>query len=176
MCVILVGRVSKAQHELAVRQNPDGFSVFTPKLGLVKSPTKAQVKEALNHFAIWHYRIGTSGKKGDYNVHPFEICGGKFLLYHNGILGEGLGDMSDTHALAETLKDVDIKVAMSVLNALKDRQRFLVVSATNPKDFRLIGDWSCDGGVLMSHKLYSYSYKECEKTLSRFSLGGDDNE
>ena len=160
MCVILVGKVNKALHQQAVQQNGDGFSVYTEADGLIKAPTAAQVKKALNTFAIWHYRIATSGKVDTNNIHPFEICNGKFLLYHNGVLGNGVGEMSDTAALAKMLYDVDIKVASSVIRSVLHRSRFLIASATNPKDFRVFGDWEVDAGVLMSHKMYKYpAYK-----------------
>ena len=156
MCVILIGKVTKSLHEQALEQNGDGFSLFTEKLGLIKSPSERQVKQALNKFGIWHYRIGTSGKLGDINIHPFKICGGKYLLYHNGILGNGLGEKSDTHALADTLMHVNIKVATSVIESLSGKDRFVIVSATDPKYFRLFGKWEAEAGVLLSHKMYTY--------------------
>lgn len=166
MCIILIGRVTKAQHEAAKRQNPDGFSMFTKDTGLVKAPTAKQVKEGLYKFGIWHYRIGTSGKLDASNIHPFEVCGGRYLLYHNGVLGEGLGEMSDTNALAVTLYEVDLKTARSVLTALSTGQRFALVNAKDPRKFELFGSWSCESGVLMSHKMYSYG------KYGKFSLGG----
>lgn len=156
MCVILVGKVSQSLHRQAIEQNGDGFSLYTEKLGLVKSPTEEQVKAALNKFGIWHYRIATSGKLGDINVHPFPICGGKYLLYHNGVLGNGLGEKSDTHALADMLMHVDVKVAASVIESLSERSRFIIASATDPKWFRVFGKWEAEAGVLLSHKMYTY--------------------
>ena len=71
MCIILVGNVTKEQHEAARVQNGDGFSLFTQKQGLIKAPTAKQVKEALGDFGIWHYRIATSGdRKSVQNIHP----------------------------------------------------------------------------------------------------------
>ncbi len=156
MCVILIGKVSQSLHKQALEQNGDGFSLYTEKLGLVKTPSEKQVKAALNKFGIWHYRIATSGKLGDINVHPFPICGGKYLLYHNGVLGNGLGEKSDTHALADMLMHVDIKVATSVIESLSERNRFVIASATDPKWFRLFGKWEAEAGVLLSHKMYTY--------------------
>lgn len=154
MCIILVGSVTQKMHEQALLENGDGFSVYSEKLGLIKSPTPAQVRMALNDFAIWHYRIGTSGDKSDNNIHPFPICNSKFYLYHNGVLGNGLGDKSDTHALADMLQNVDISVANSVIQSVANRNRFLIVSARSPKDFRVFGEWEADEGILMSHKMY----------------------
>lgn len=156
MCVILIGKVGQSLHKQALEQNGDGFSLYTEELGLVKSPTEEQVKAALNKFGIWHYRIATSGKLGDINVHPFPICGGEYLLYHNGVLGSGLGEKSDTHALADMLMDVDIKVATSVIESLSERNRFVIASAKDPKWFRVFGKWEAEAGVLLSHKLYYY--------------------
>lgn len=158
MCVILIGEVTKEQHKLALQQNKDGFSLFTADQGLVKCPTKAQVQQALGRFGIWHYRIATSGMVDAYNVHPFKVCNGKYLLYHNGVLGNGLEYMSDTHALAETLQKVSHTTAVSVLEALSDGNRFVLADAKDPHKFQIFGKWACDAGVLMSHKLVQPYY------------------
>lgn len=159
MCIILIGRITEQMHNLAKTQNPDGFSLFTMKQGLVKAPTAQQVKDAIGKFGIWHYRIGTSGKKGTYNVHPFEVCGGEYYLYHNGIVGTGVGDKSDTHALADLLFTADVKTARSVLTSLSAHNRFVLVRADDPYNYEIFGDWAFDEGVLMSHKLYTPVYK-----------------
>lgn len=156
MCLILIGKVTKSLHEQALEQNGDGFSLYTEKLGLVKAPTKKQVKAALGKFGIWHYRLATSGKVDKNNIHPFPICGGDYLLYHNGVLGSGLGDKSDTHALADLLMHVDIEVAESVIRSLSATNRFVIASATDPKKFKVFGKWEAEAGVLLSHKLYTY--------------------
>lgn len=156
MCVILIGKITKEQHRLALQQNGDGFSLFTEKQGLIKEPKQADVAKALDSWGIWHYRIATSGTKNHLNVHPFPICGGKYLLYHNGILGKGKDDLSDTHALAKTLMDVNIHSARTIINALTDSGRFVIASAKDPHELYLYGKWEADEGILMSHKLYSY--------------------
>ena len=155
MCVILVGRIGKKLHEQAKAQNPDGFSLFTKAQGLVKAPNAIQVSKALNDFGIWHYRIRSSGKVDKSNIHPFPVAGGKAYLYHNGVLGAGKDDMSDTAALAETLMESDISTVKSVLKALSQSQRFLLADAEDPRKYLLFGDWKVEGGVLMSHKMYS---------------------
>ncbi len=157
MCVILIGRITKEQHDLALKQNGDGFSLFTREQGLIKKPNAQQVKDGIGKFGIWHYRIATSGKIDTTNIHPFPICGGKYLLYHNGVLGDGLGDLSDTHALANTLMEVTIDTARTVITAVAARSRFVIASADDPTDFELFGDWEADAGILMSHKLYKPS-------------------
>lgn len=165
MCIILVGNVTKEQHEAARVQNGDGFSLFTQKQGLIKAPTAKQVKEALGDFGIWHYRIATSGdRKSVQNIHPFPVCGGKYLLYHNGVLGEGLGKKSDTHALANTLQNVSPRSAETILQSLAGgRNRFVMADAKDPKKLYLYGEWVADAGVIMSHRLtvpvrtYNYS-------------------
>ena len=146
----------KKQHILAKTQNADGFSVFTSKYGLIKAPTDRDVANSIKEFGIWHYRIGTSGLMDKTNIHPFEICGGKYLLYHNGILGKGVGNLSDTHALANTLKDVSIETAKTAISALSSGNRFVIASAKDPHEFYLYGSWEADEGTLMSHKLYTY--------------------
>ena len=155
MCVILVGKVSRELHELALKQNGDGFSLYTEGLGLIKAPTPEQVNRALDVFGIWHYRIATSGIVDQSNVHPFPICNGDYLLYHNGILGKGLGDKSDTRALADMLMHVDIKTASSIIESLTTGNRFLIASASDPTVFRVFGSWVADAGVLLSHKMYT---------------------
>ena len=175
MCVILIGKITKEQHKLALQQNGDGFSLFTEKQGLIKSPKPADVAKAFEHWGIWHYRIATSGTKNDLNVHPFPICGGKYLLYHNGILGKGKGNLSDTHALANTLQDVNIHSARTIINALSESSgRFVIASAKDPHDLYLYGKWEADEGILMSHKLYTYTTAYNGNTGKRigFNYGG----
>lgn len=160
MCVILVGKIGRRLHEQAKAQNPDGFSLFTSEQGLVKDPSPAQVEKALDTFGIWHYRIASSGKVDKQNIHPFPVARGKAYLYHNGVLGEGTKDFSDTNCLARTLFDCPLGTVKSVLSALSSGQRLLLVSAKDPHDFALYGDWKVDSGVLMSHKMYtSYASK-----------------
>lgn len=159
MCVILIGNISQEQFRQALAQNGDGFSLFTEAQGLIKSPSRRQVEEALGKFGIWHFRIATSGTVDKYNIHPFRVCDSKYLLYHNGVLGSGLNGMSDTHALAETLQNVGVETAKSVLASLSDNNKFVLVDAHNPKKFYLFGKWAADAGVLMSHKLVTGYYR-----------------
>lgn len=154
MCIILIGKITKEQHKAALAQNGDGFSLFNDEMGLVKCPTEEQVKKAIGKWGIWHYRIATSGRVDEYNVHPFPVCGGKYLLYHNGVLGDGLGDMSDTHALAETLMHVPYKTARAVIESLTTGNRFVLARADNPHYFEVFGEWKVSAGVLMSHAMY----------------------
>lgn len=152
MCVILVGKIGRQLHERAKAQNPDGFSLYTRELGLIKAPTEAQVKKALNTFGIWHYRIASSGGVSKENIHPFPVAHGKAYLYHNGVLGDGLPTMSDTACLAKTLYDCSMSTVVSVLKSLETGQRFLLVDSQDPTNFRLYGDWKVHAGVIMSHK------------------------
>ena len=155
MCVILVGKISKELHETAKAQNPDGFSLFTLEQGLIKAPTKEQVRQALNTFGIWHYRIKSSGRVDKENIHPFSVAHGKAYLYHNGVLGEGTALYSDTNCLARTLYDCPITTVVSVLEAVSTGQRLLLADAKDPRKFRLFGEWKVDKGILMSHKMYT---------------------
>ena len=158
MCIILIGNITKEQHNQAKATNRDGFSLYNEELGLIKAPNEEQIKQALNKFGIWHYRIGTSGKMDETGIHPFKVCKGKYLLYHNGVLGNGKGNLSDTAALAKTLYNMPIGTIVSTLQALSEGQRFVLVSAKNPRNFRLFGKWVVDGGVIMSHDLYPRIY------------------
>lgn len=157
MCVILIGKIGKKLHNQAKAQNPHGFSLFTQEQGLIKSPTEEQVKEAVNQFGIWHYRIRSSGAVDKNNIHPFPVAEGKWYLYHNGVLGEGTVSLSDTACLAKTLYNVSVGAVDSTLKALSNGQRFALVSTKNPHNFRLYGDWKVESGILMSHKMYTYS-------------------
>lgn len=78
------------------------------------------------------------------------------MLYHNGVIGAGKGSKSDTAALAETLYDVNLTTARSVVRALASNNRFAIVSANDPRNFELFGEWTAEAGVLFSHKLYSF--------------------
>lgn len=158
MCIILIGKITKEQHENAKFSNPDGFSLFTEKLGLIKAPNEKQVKSALNTFGVWHYRIATSGEVNELNIHPFKVCGGDYLLYHNGVLGKGLGKYSDTHALARTLYDLPLSTIDSILNSLSDNNRLLLVNAKNVYDMKFYGKWLCEEGIVMSTRLYPKVY------------------
>ena len=91
-------------------------------------------------------------------IHPFKVCKGEYLLYHNGVLGNGKGNLSDTAALAKTLYNMPIGTIVSTLQALSEGQRFVLVSAKNPRNFKLFGKWVVDGGVIMSHDLYPRIY------------------
>lgn len=169
MCVILVGRIGKKLHKEAERQNPHGFSLFTKELGLIKAPTREQVDKAVNQWGIWHYRISSSGGISKDNIHPFSVADGKAYLYHNGVIGSGTDTMSDTACLAQTLKETPIQGVISVLQSLSDSNRFLLVDAKNPRNFRIFGKWCAEAGVLMSHKMYTY---ETYRTLSKGEQAG----
>lgn len=173
MCIILVGKINRSQHSLAELGNPEGFSVYTAEAGLLKAPTPSDVTNAIGKFGIWHYRIATSGSVDENNIHPFRICGGSYYLYHNGILGAGKDNLSDTHALADTLMDVSLTTARSVVSSLSTSQRFLIVSASNPLEFYLYGAWSVEGGVLMSHKLVAYTTAYTEYKGGKYGTSWD---
>lgn len=172
MCVILVGKIDRSLHHRALTENPDGFSLYTSQQGLVKSPTEAQVREALGQFCIWHYRIATSGKIDKDGIHPFEICGGSKLLYHNGILGQGTKNLSDTAMLADFLFDTSLATARSVLMSLSEGNRFLLTDAEDPRKFEVFGSWVIDRGVLCSHRMYSsHVYSGLEISSSNLNQG-----
>ena len=161
MCIILIGKITKNEFNRALNDNKDGFSLFTAEQGLIKDPSDEIVDKVINEkqFGIWHFRIGTSGtinKHDQTNIHPFPICGGKYLLYHNGIIGSGDGKRSDTHCLADELMSVSLETAESVVRALSSGNRFVIVNAQDVNDYRIYGSWECDKGILMSHKMYSY--------------------
>lgn len=163
MCVILVGKIGEALHNQAKAQNPHGFSLYTKNLGLVKAPTQEQVDEAVHEFGIWHYRIASSGKVNETNIHPFPVAHGSAYLYHNGVLGEGTASLSDTNCLARTLYESPFETVKSVLQSLSSEQRFLLVSAKDPTRYLLFGDWKVQSGVLMSHSMYTHYASKAEQ-------------
>lgn len=157
MCVILIGKIGKDLHLQAKTQNPDGFSLLTKEQGLIKAPNAEQVKKAVGQFGIWHYRIKSSGKVDKTNIHPFPVCNGNYVLYHNGVLGAGTAHFSDTYCLAYTLKYSPLETVKTVLQSLSSGQRFCLANVKDPHEFYLYGDWKVESGVLMSHKMYSAS-------------------
>lgn len=169
MCVILVGKIGKANHKQAKQQNPDGFSFYTKEQGLIKSPSDEQVEQAVSQWGIWHYRIKSSGPINLDMIHPFKVMGGKAVLYHNGVIGAGTATKSDTALLAESLMDKPKSVVLSVLDSLANGSagRFLLASATDPLKFRTFGKWEWEKGVLMSHKLYSYAAYSKQTTAQK---------
>lgn len=166
MCVILVGKIGLQLHDTAKTINSHGFSCFTKSLGLVKAPTDKQVKQAVSEFGIWHYRIASSGKVDKENIHPFPVAHGKAYLYHNGVLGRGTDILSDTNCLARTLYDCSMESVHSTLQALADGQRFLLVQANDPMNFRLYGKWHVHKGVLMSNQACINSYSTRSYSLA----------
>lgn len=173
MCIILIGKINKQQFGQALAENSDGFSVFSKETGLIKDPDNETVAKVIKnkYFAIWHFRIGTSGiidKHDTTNIHPFDICGGKYLLYHNGIIGHGDGKRSDTHCLADTLMDATYSAAQNVVkNFAGVSNRFVIVNAEDVTDYKIFGNWVMgDNGVLMSHSMSTYSYNSYRRTTS----------
>lgn len=155
MCVILIGKIGHSLHRQAKAQNPDGFSLLTKEQGLIKAPSSKEVDLAVHRFGIWHYRIKSSGKVDKTNIHPFEVCNGNYVLYHNGVLGAGTQHYSDTYCLAYTLKNSPLETVKTVLQSLSSGQRFCLANVKDPREFYLYGDWKVESGVLMSHKMYS---------------------
>lgn len=159
MCVILVGKIGKNLFKQAVKENPHGFSFYTKELGLKKAinikEVEKELPKAVNQYGVWHFRIKSSGAIDKENIHPFKVARGQALLYHNGVLGNGKGTLSDTNAFAKLLYNSDIETVKSVLASTCTSQRFLLVDSEDPTIYRTYGDWKVDGGVLMSHKMYS---------------------
>lgn len=172
MCVILVGKVGRQLHEMAKNQNPDGFSCFTRETGLVKNPDSKTVNKALDRFGVWHYRIRSSGKVDKRNIHPFPVAKGSFYLYHNGVLGEGTSELSDTNCFARMLYEMPIESVKSAVQAVSEGNRLLLVNATNPLECYFYGKWFVDSGIMLSHRMYKTygSYAQKAGWSSSFSL------
>ncbi len=157
MCNILIGSgISKDIVRSVRRSNPDGYSVLTKEWGLLKNPSDETLDMIIDSktFTIYHFRYGTSGTKGDdFNTHPFLICNGKYYLYHNGVLGEGIGTKSDTHCLAESLEKADFETAVRVVESLASGNRFLIADVTDPLKYYTFGDWHYTRGILSSTSL-----------------------
>ena len=69
-----------------------------------------------NETALIHFRWSTHGKINEDNTHPFEMCGGRFALIHNGILNI---DTSSDKTKSDTRHYVDL-----ILTPLFERMPF----------------------------------------------------
>jgi len=95
--------------ENAFINNPDGAGLSYRKDGAIITRKTTRLKEFKSFMeeldnkydAVIHFRFGTSGKKGVYNVHPFDVFGeGTQVVAHNGVFGDYSyynTDESDTH-------------------------------------------------------------------------------
>lgn len=123
-----------------------------------------------NTEVVMHFRIGTSGKKAHPDcTHPFPVVGSfkemilpEFktdnIIVHNGIIGRGLGDASDTMVavrdyidpLLPHINDKKISVLLGELLE-KGTSRWLLAKKD---EVLLLGTWVEEDGVSYSNRGY----------------------
>lgn len=86
-----------------------------------------------------HFRWRTRGGLGKHNVHPFSLGKGRWLM-HNGTLPVvGLGDESDSAALARRVRSGGMTLAAAARLATESNSRLLVGHRDGRID--LVGTW-----------------------------------
>lgn len=60
------------------------------------------MQEQGNPAALIHFRYATHGKRNEFNCHPWEVCGGKYMAVHNGII-----DIASTDEKSDTGHFID---------------------------------------------------------------------
>lgn len=124
--------------------------------------TRAVRRNPRSNFLI-HFRIGTSGTKGEANTHPFEVPNG--CLIHNGIMFDPdtvEGNKSDTNVLCKEVssyldtKEKWIKAKTAVGEAIGRGNKFCLLFDDN--DYVIVneqeGNW--EAGVWYSNT-YGYN-------------------
>lgn len=81
---------------------------------------------------IVHFRFGTSGKKSEDQLHGWDILGGKYKFFHNGVLStfKGNKDFSDTQQLVNMFNATDgltLEHVVKYLESFEKSSRFLIV-------------------------------------------------
>src|ERR1035437_6717914 len=90
--------------------------------------------------AVVHFRFATHGNIAPENCHPFELCGGKFAMVHNGILNiETTDEKSDSRLYAELILEPMLARNSANCPAFK----FLVESAIGTSNKIIL--LHCDG-------------------------------
>lgn len=124
--------------------------------------------------AAYHFRIATSGGTCPENCHPFPVSNrikalkdlsykGRYAFLHNGIIGAGNGDLSDTQLYIKDILSKDVRVLDR--SALKDKiaadthgSRTVLIDALT-KNVILTGNWIEDErtGILFSNSSFQDS-------------------
>jgi REP element-mobilizing transposase RayT len=140
---------------------------------------------------VAHFRIGTSGIKGGPTcTHPFPVSKepdklealsykSKFITMHNGVVGAGDGNLSDTMVAVRDHTSVlwqyadDDRVESLLCELLKyGSNRWLI---TDEEHVCLYGDWDEDkemGGVFFSNGGYKYSRSQWSRGYNKRHVSG----
>jgi hypothetical protein len=126
---------------------------------------------------ICHFRIGTSGLKDGGNTHPFPVVGDlnemraenfacSSILFHNGVVGRGEGDFSDTmiHVrdyVAPIIDKLGVNDKMPLIftKLLEGASRWILTK--DDKLWRFGSSWIEDDGCFFSNATYkpkTYGY------------------
>lgn len=114
--------------------NPHGLSVYNLNNGeLFKTLEYDTANQYLldNHQneLIAHFRLATSGQRTLQQLHGFNICNDKYLLFHNGVLKtfKGTDLLSDTQEIAVFFANKSIDYVVDYLQTHEKTSRFLLV-------------------------------------------------
>jgi len=118
---------------------------------------------------IAHFRIATAGNTDGGNTHPFKICTNydtmrvekyraKKIAFHNGVVGRGEDEVSDTMLhikkyIAPLFPSIHKKKIKTIITHLceTNSNRWIL---TNGAHLFLFGDWEDKDGVYYSNKSY----------------------
>jgi hypothetical protein len=133
--------------------------------------------------AICHFRIGTSGKMDGGNTHPFpitsdiehmrktSISGVESLLFHNGVVGKGEGDLSDTMVFIRDMLDplipllgTDDRIA-GIIQELSTKGASRWILAKGESVWRFGTSWAEEKELFFSNTSWKY------KTTYTHSVG-----
>lgn len=190
MCVIIykpacVAAPSETIIKNCFAANPDGAGVAIHRQGAPEVEISkgfmdvdsflAYVSSAIDteDTAIYHFRIGTSGGNTPGNCHPFPVSDNvhclkalsiksRFVFAHNGIIGQGEADLSDTQLyIKDTLSRLDL---CGFAPALQERiaretdgSRTILIDGQTGA-IMLTGNWIIENGLYFSNASYLTPY------------------
>lgn len=116
--------------------NADGVSFynFTTK-DLVKTLDYEEafkyLQDNAKHKLIVHFRFGTSGKATLEQLHGWDIIGGRYHFFHNGVLStfDGTKEQSDTQQLVSVINQTDLSLdrLITFLETFEYSSRFIIL-------------------------------------------------
>lgn len=144
MCMLFVKKANlalpKDHFDSLWDHNPHGLAVWnTTEKALFKTLDEVEAEKYLaDHVAdelVVHFRLATSGAKTLDQLHGFDVAGGKWVLFHNGVLRtySGKADQSDTQQLAELFYDKTPEEMVAYLEKFETSSRFLLIEKETGK-------------------------------------------
>lgn len=129
-----------------------------------------------------HFRIRTSGNTDAHMCHPFPVSQHRndlrdldiyapTALLHNGIIGAGEGELSDTAVFVRDILAHDFvqhhllngcEKALSYIEDMTSTSRLCILN--NDGRYFLTGDWVEEDGLMYSNKTYKYDYSSWRST------------